>query len=74
MTRFVLFDMTRFVEGDWQSLLGRQLTVCRDVRPPLKKCLFLIQRPGEDITAEGDFFFFMLPFSFLFFKNVIIFL
>ena len=28
------------------------------VRPPLKKMLFLVQRPGEDITAEWELFFF----------------
>ena len=32
----------------------------------LKKMLFLVRRPGEDITAEWDFFFFhFAKFSFL---------
>ena len=29
----------------------------REIRSPLEKMLFLVQRPGEDITAEWDLFF-----------------
>ena len=43
------------------------------IRPPLKKKLFPVQRPGEHITA--DFFFFLiLHFFFNFGQNFIIFL
>ena len=31
--------------------------------------LFLVQRPGEDITAEWELFFFILPPTNLFFLN-----
>ena len=31
------------------------------LRPPLKKMLFPVQRPGDFITAEWELFFFILP-------------
>ena len=35
------------------------------VRPPLKKMLFPVQRPGDFITAEWEFFFPFCPFFFV---------
>ena len=34
------------------------------IRPPLKKKLFPVQRPGDFITAEWELFFFILPIFF----------
>ena len=44
------------------------------MRPPLKKKLFLVQRPGVYITAEWDFFFFYFAAQKIFGQNFIIFL
>ena len=37
------------------------------IRPPLKKMLFPVQWPGEDVIAECFFFFFFLSFCHFFF-------
>ena len=44
-----------------------------DIRPPLKKMLFLVQRSGDFITAEWEFLF-SFCHIFVFVKNVIMFL
>ena len=41
----------------WKSLLPT-------VRPPLKKSLFTVQRPGENIRAYWDLFFLIFDFFF----------
>ena len=42
------------------------------IRPPLKKILFPVQRPG--VCRIGTFFFILLQFFFRYFQNFIIFL
>ena len=52
-------------EGVWVIVITQ---LCPQVlRPPLKKCLFPVQRPGENIRADWDLFF--LIFDLFFFKN-----
>ena len=47
-----------------QGRPGPTTTCFLGFEPPFKKMLFPVQRPGEDITAEWEFFGFILLFLF----------